>query len=382
MGCCESVENAPSRMPVYFHTRSMSYRNPQAYLDEYNRCFLMESPLRSLPESFLSHCSQVFIETLDREFHRSCDAVAEYRRETDAQLDELATQFRNAQQSEENYDIMLREFADIIDAYFGRYNQEMKVYSDIFRLMVEDEYSRITSEQQRWDNSIVLNLTYEEEFEYSLRPSCALRSEGQPSLDELQAECNQLGLSSMFQLAFHFVKSKWSEVVQKGLHLEQAVALHMYTMEAKSLNAYTIINKALGNYRDGVAPNHCRSLIALIQSSIFLLKFPAGVILYRAMNVRIPDSMRQKMQNQERFRIWMFSFSSCSVERTKAEKFLQDGKLWVMFRIFLGSGASMRWISGNPRENEVLLPAFSLFDVVDHRIINGCMEIDLEMIEL
>jgi hypothetical protein len=228
---------------------------------------------------------------------------------------------------------------------------------------------------------------YERDVEYEARPACLKSTASFVTLEELQKECDRLGFSEFFCSACRIVSDLKAQISSRGLNIEQAAALCMYTMEAPKgrQSVYRVLNDALRAYRpqDRDIP-HLRCLLTLVQSSVYGHDHSAEVTIFRTMSVKLRQDMYNRIvDTNECFRIWFPTFSSCSLKKFAAEEFIKEGQHNVMFRILSWkNGARIKWISLSAHEEEVLLPAYTLFEIVGHRVQEGYLEVDLEWVDL
>jgi hypothetical protein len=148
-------------------------------------------------------------------------------------------------------------------------------------------------------------------------------------------------------------------------------------------SVYGLLNKALRDYRPHhVDVPHLRCLLTLVQSAIYKMSHETKNTLYRGMSVTLEREMYERVLSNDHFRIWFPSFQSCSFKKFVSKGFLQEGHN-VMFRILTWkNGARMSWISAHPHEEELLLPAYTLFQIAGHRFKDGYLEIDLNWVNM
>jgi hypothetical protein len=245
---------------------------------------------------------------------------------------------------------------------------------------LESVYSKFRDDQE------VLSPLYEPDIDYVSRPACLKRGAPFVKMEDLEKECLDLKITDLFRIARSIVKQRAHEVTRHGLNWQQAIALCLYTMESKrgKFNMYTAVNQALRDYRPQHKDiPHVRCLLTLIQSAVFKLsRSTNNKPIYRMMAVQLDKDMYQKVVKGESFRFWFPNFSSCSLKRFMSQTFVKEDHYNVRFQILSWKGAYLKWISSNPQEEEVLLPAYTLFRVVGHRIRDGYLEVDLHSVYL
>jgi hypothetical protein len=224
---------------------------------------------------------------------------------------------------------------------------------------------------------------YEHHVHYPRRPACLRSNASFVHLQELHRECDTLGLLHSLQRALKFVSNNEKAYRRRGLSLEQTVVLRLYSMESEP-RIYKMLNEALLEYRPHMGDiQEMRCMLTLLQSAIYKLSHTANNTLYRGMAVKLDDDMYQRILDGDIFRIWFPTFQSCSFKKFVSEQFLSSSGHNVVFRIKTWmNGARMNWISAHPHEDELLLPAYTLFQIAGHRFKTGYLEIDLEWVHM
>ena len=228
------------------------------------------------------------------------------------------------------------------------------------------------------------------DLEYERRPFPLNRghyvnlAEEETLIDRIEKECAAHGLKKAFQKAWKHVKALDEKAyTMRNLTIYHTLVLRLYT----STDVYGAINKALWKYRPGLNEKVCsgwEATLCLIQQAVYQRNQSQVAILYRAVGgTKIGVELFDRIVKGKKTRLWFPAFTSCSIRKYVADDFIDYGSSFnVMFRIQnWHSAINLEWISPFD-EKEFLLPAYSWFEVVDHRRKDGYIEVDLKMLEV
>jgi len=150
-----------------------------------------------------------------------------------------------------------------------------------------------------------------------------------------------------------------------GLTKEEVLAIYFYTLEwiPNSLNLYSRLNRDLSTKgRETNAPKWKHYLYYLFNGLRKIPKWIANQDLYRGVNQNLVKYYPEKYAKGAE--ITWYGFTSTSTNLEKIMSFIKsaDGTIFSINGCF--SGRSIKTVSFDPNEDEVLIPCGSCFSII------------------